>query len=228
MGHWVSRPQPTALHAVRSMADVARDIMNDLTKLQRETSQTDDFWYAVMSQAVQVAAPTEDQPSVVLFVVPPGLERAAVCLSHQVTDVVAKAFSPHASAVKHDTSQHGALSWREHKIALERSLSNVSRTHAAVVYNVERLHGGTATMLHPFLDNTTARTKRVLIALLLEVPEEVSPDADLTSLVAQRLGHLWAGHLSRDQLPGLLSRVAPVCVLVAPEAPRTLATLCPL
>ena len=169
LGYWVSLPKTHVLTRVKTMRDVSQDVMNDLRKLQRETSQSEDFWLAVMSQAMQVTSDREDQPSVVLFVVPPGLERAAVCLSHQVTDIVAKAFSKHASAVKHDTQQFRDLSWQEHKYLLERSLLNVSHTHAAVVYNVERLHGGTAAMLHPFLDNTTAHTKRVLIALLLEV-----------------------------------------------------------
>ncbi|KAF2355689.1 hypothetical protein FHG87_013558 [Trinorchestia longiramus] len=238
----VSRGNKTS-HS-RTLGDIEDDVIRDLDKLRSETRQEMSFWRSLYSGLTTVTEPAPRQPLVLLLAVPQDASQTAVCLAHHLTDIVTKAFGAlksnkecrlteafgDDSVVKHDTISHLQMEWADHKLELDNQLQHLSSTHAAVIYNLERMPPKTATLLHGYFDNDNAPHKRAVIVVLLELELHYTSVAEehLDLTVERRLHELWRQDLGQDDIPGLISRVAVQPVLVKPESKFVLNKLCPL
>ncbi|XP_047737015.1 uncharacterized protein LOC108664564 isoform X2 [Hyalella azteca] len=214
---------------LKTLGDIEDDIIRDLEKLRSETKQEMKFWREMYAGLSTLTEQAPRQPVVVLMAVPLDGSRTAVCIAHHLADIVNKAFEDDA-VVKHDTQSHLHMPWDEHKYVLDNRLQNLSRSHSALIYNLEKMPPKTATLLHGYFDNDNAPHKRALMLVLLELELHYASVAEshLDLTVERRLHELWRQDLEPDSIPGLISRVAVQPVLVKPESKLVLDRLCPL
>ncbi|XP_050720785.1 torsin-1A-interacting protein 2-like [Eriocheir sinensis] len=234
-----------AAKKVKPIADVYEDLKLELQTLNREFSQPREVWLGLLGQLEAMMVDEPPQPAVLLMVVPDDSRGAASCLAHHLAKAVQYAFED-SRFVMFDTrtSQYMGDS-AALKLDLDRTLSGLSRAHAAVVHNVESLPGHAAMILHAYCDNENAPYKQAVIFLLAEVPGTYQDLAysRLDSLVDAHLEGAWGdgdegegeagssgskGGLKEKDVSALISRTANAPLLIRPERPARVMELCPV
>lgn len=216
---------------VKPIEEVYSEFKQDLKYFINKFSQEKKVWVQLIGQIESIMVKSPVQPAVLLVVVPEDARGTATCLIYTIAHLLNKAFDD-PRFVMYDTKTNGLANLSSLKKELDNTLQGLSKSHTAIIHNIENIPGRAAMIFHAYCDNENAPFKQAVIFPMLDIKgkyEEVARDKSrLDDTVDNYLTQLWGAELEAKDVSAIISRMANAPLLIKPEPEERIKMMCPI